>query len=110
MTESLLYKTPSPVTTKRQSSSISVSQPGVGRAERAVSERVQRVHKNWPELHGERTRSGSLGNSGDFLKNLKEEAESIDSTMGFRELERVRSILYPANGSILQRSSNKTLI
>jgi hypothetical protein len=104
MTESLLYKTPSPVIAKHN------GHAGRGRAERVVSEKVQRAHKDWPELQGGRNRGASLGNSSEFLRNLKEEVDSIDSTMGFRELERVRLISHPANRSILQRSNDKILI
>ena len=84
-----MYKTPSPVTAKRRYSGIPVSRAGLGRAERVVSEQVQRVQREWPELHSERSRRGSGGHSSDILRNLKDETDSVDSSMGFRELERV---------------------
>ena len=86
--ESLLYKTPSPVTAKRRLSTFPSTRNGLGREERVVSEQVQRIHKEWPELQDERTRRGSLGNSDEFIKNLRE-IDTVDSSMGFRELERV---------------------
>ena len=85
-----MYKTPSPVTAKRRLSSVPATRTGQGRAERVVSEQVQRFQKEWPELQDERARSGSLSNSGEILRNLKEETDSVDSLMGFRELERVK--------------------
>jgi hypothetical protein len=36
-----------------------------------------------------RSRRGSIAASGELLRNLKEETDSVDSSMGFRELERV---------------------
>jgi hypothetical protein len=91
--ESLLYKTPSPVSAKRRLSGIPVSRGGLGRAERVVTEQAQRVIREWPELHEERSRRGSISNTSDVLRNLKEETDSVDSTMGFRELERVVSFI-----------------
>ena len=85
-----MYKTPSPVTAKRRLSGIPVSRTsGLGRAERVVSEHAQRIQREWPELQEERARRGSLGNSSEHFRNLKEETDSVDSSMGFRELERV---------------------
>ena len=87
-----MYKTPSPVTAKRRLSGIPVSRrSGLGRAERVVSEHAQRIQREWPELQEERVRRGSVGNSSEYLRNLKEETDSVDSSMGFRELERVMS-------------------
>ena len=90
--ESLIYKTPSPVTAKRRLTGIPVSRStgGLDQEKRVVSEQVQRVQRDWPELFQDvRHRSGSVGNPGEVLKNLKEESDSVDSSMGFRELERV---------------------
>jgi hypothetical protein len=87
--ESLMYKTPSPVTAKRRLSGIPVSRTsGLGRAERVVSEHAQRIQREWPELQEEQARRGSVGNSSEYIKNWQE-MDSVDSSMGFRELERV---------------------
>lgn len=88
--ESLLYKTPSPVTAKRRLSSIPISRIGLGREQRVASDHIQRIQTDWPELQKERTRRGSMGNTGHFTRQIKDDADSIDSSMGFRELERVR--------------------
>ena len=90
--ESLMYKTPSPVTAKRRLSGIPVARSTAGRGERAASEQIQRTQREWPGLHEERTRRGSLGNRNDLLTSLREETDNLDSSMGFRELERVRNI------------------
>jgi hypothetical protein len=89
--ESLMYKTPL-VNAKRRLSTIPVTRPGLGQEERIVTEQVQRIQREWPELHDERSRRRSLGHSNDFFKSSKEEPDSVDSSMGFRELERVISI------------------
>lgn len=88
-----MYKTPSPVTAKRRLSGIPVTscRTNVKRSidGRVVSEQMQRIHREWSELEDERVRRGSVGSSGDFLRSLKEEPDTVDSSMGFRELERV---------------------
>jgi hypothetical protein len=91
--ESLMYKTPSPVTAKRRLSAIPVPRSTTGRVERVASEQVQRIQREWPGLHNERSRRDSLGSRNDLLTTLREEADSVDSSMGFRELERVHSFL-----------------
>jgi hypothetical protein len=90
--DTLMYKTPSPVTAKRRLSGIPVTARGnVKRStdSRVVSEQMQRIHREWPELEVERVRRGSIGAAGDFLRTLKDEPDNVDSSMGFRELERV---------------------
>jgi hypothetical protein len=87
--ESLLYKTPSPVTAKRR---LSAARHGgyTGRPDRIVSEQIQRIQRDWPELDDARSRRGSVGNVTEFSQSLREETDTVDSSMGFRELERVR--------------------
>jgi hypothetical protein len=85
--ESLLYKTPSPVTAKRRLSGLPARLGG--RADRVMSEQIQRIQRDWPDLEDVRGRRGSVGNVTEFAQTLREETESIDSSMGFRELERV---------------------
>jgi len=84
-----MYKTPSPVTAKRRLSDIPVTRTGVGRTDRIASEHARRVQTEWPELQNGRNRRGSLGTKSELVRELNEETESVDSTMGFRELERV---------------------
>ena len=86
-----MYKTPSPVTVKRRLPTNSNNRRDIGRPERIVSEYVQRIEREWPELRDERPRRVSLGPYSEFMRSLTEEADSVDSTMGFRELERVIS-------------------
>jgi hypothetical protein len=86
--ETLTYKTPSPVTAKRRLSGIPTSR----RPERVFSEQLSsRTQREWPDLEEreQRSRRGSIAASGELLRNLKEETDSVDSSMGFRELERV---------------------
>lgn len=88
--DTLTYKTPSPVIAKRRLSGIPVRRAGgLGPSERVVSEQVLRVQKEWPGLQDEQIRKSSLGNPSETLKNLKDETDSVDPSMGFRELERV---------------------
>jgi hypothetical protein len=86
-----MYKTPSPITAKRRLSGIPVTRTNAKRSSdsRVVSEQMQRIHREWPELEDKRVRRGSIGAAGDFLRSLKEVPDSVDSSMGFRELERV---------------------
>jgi hypothetical protein len=86
-----LYKTPSPVTAKRRLSAIQTN--AIARPERIVTEQVQRIQREWPELRDERRRRMSIGPSSEFLRSLKEDADGVDSSMGFRELERVETLL-----------------
>src|SRR5436305_4319047 len=103
--DSLLYTTPSPVTAKRRLSSVPATRTGIGRQEIAVSEQVGRIQRDWPELlMDEGIRRASLNNSNEFLKHLKEEKDIGDSSMGFKELQRVRK-----NNSILDRSERLRL-
>lgn len=88
-----MYKTPSPVTAKRRLSGIPVPRSVAGREERVASEQVQRIQREWPGLKEERTRRDSLGSRPDLLTTLREETDSVDSSMGFRELERVVQLI-----------------
>jgi hypothetical protein len=108
-----MYKTPSPVTAKRRLSGIPVtSRANVKRStdSRVVSEQMQRIHREWPDLEVDHVRRGSIGSTGNFLRTLKDEPDSVDSSMGFRELERVlqrcRSMLM---NSILLRLRDRIL-
>lgn len=86
-----MYRTPSPVTAKRRLSGIPVPRSSAERGDRVASEQVQRIQREWPGLHDERSRRDSLGSRNDLLTTLREEADTADSSMGFRELERVHS-------------------
>jgi hypothetical protein len=103
-----MYKTPSPVTAKRRLSGIPTSR----RTDRVASDQVLRIQREWPGLEEreQRSRRGSIATSGELLKNLKEEADSVDSSMGFRELERVCARVEEADGSILRRLRDRILI
>lgn len=101
MTERLICKTPSPAMAKPSGPA------GLGRAERVVSEQLQRINKDWTQLQGGRNRGSSLGNSSDVLKNLKEEIDNVDSSMGFRELERVRLNPYPLTEAYCKNQTSK---
>ena len=89
--ESLIYKTPSPVTAKRRLSDIPVPRSVAGCGERVASEQVQRIQREWSGLQQERKRRDSFGGRNDLLTTLREETDSVDSSMGFRELERVHN-------------------
>ena len=87
--ESSLYRTPSPTAAKRRLSNIPPSRAGLGQEQRAASDHVQRFKRDWPELQNQRARRGSMGAPGLLSKGLRDDTDSIDSSMGFRELERV---------------------
>ena len=78
------------MTTKRRSSGIPIktnSRPE--RAERVFSEQIPRV-RDYRELKDGRERRNSIGNASAILRGMEEdESGSIDSSMGFRELEKV---------------------
>jgi hypothetical protein len=98
MAESLLYKTPSPVCAKRRLSGIPVRTTTIteggalGPSERVPNDAVRRIVSSGGDRPGSGDvpwRRGSFSGSSDVLKKLEEETESVDSSMGFRELERV---------------------
>jgi hypothetical protein len=100
MAESLLYKTPSPVCAKRRLSGIPVRTTTIteggapGPSERVPNDAVRRIVSSGGDRPGSGDvpwRRGSFSGSSDVLKKLEEETESVDSSMGFRELERVRN-------------------
>jgi hypothetical protein len=89
----LLYKTPSPVTAKRRLSNYPHEARAVTEKTDRVNRRlsdyaVQRVKKELLEEQVPAARRNSIDIANDLLGDVKE-ADSIDSTMGFRELERV---------------------
>ena len=88
--ESLLYKTPSPVTAKRRLSTIP-AKPRSGKKDRVVSEQTPKM-KDSTELKTAKERRGSFGNASEILKGIEEDTGSVDSSMGFRELEKVSSM------------------
>lgn len=101
MAESLLYKTPSPVCAKRRLSGIPVRTTtgthgdGLG-PERVPNDAVRRIVSSGLDRPGSGDapwRRGSFSGTSDVLKKLDEETESVDSSMGFRELERVHNHL-----------------
>ena len=89
--ESLLYKTPSPVTAKRRLSTIPVKSRSA-RKDRVVSEQTPRM-KDYMELKDAKERRGSFGNASEILNGIEEDTGSVDSSMGFRELEKVNFYL-----------------
>ena len=89
--DSMMYTTPSPVTAKRRLSSNLAHKHG--RHDRVVSEHIQRIQREWPDLHDDRTRRGSVGNVIEFAQSVRDESDSLDSSMGFRELERVACLI-----------------
>lgn len=83
-----MYKTPSPVTAKRRLSGIPTSR----RPERVVSEQISRIQRESHDIEdlGQRNRRRSIATGQEMLKAMKDEStDSVDSSMGFRELERV---------------------
>jgi hypothetical protein len=80
-----MSKTPSPVTAKRRLSTIP-TKTGSGQKNRVVSEQLPRIkdYSDWKD-----DRRGSFGNASENLKGIDEDTGSIDSSMGFRELEKV---------------------
>jgi hypothetical protein len=57
-----------------------------------VSDQISRIQREWPDLEdcGQRSRRGSIATGQEWLKGVKDEStDSVDSSMGFRELERV---------------------
>ena len=92
--ESLLYKTPSPGTAKRRLSGIPVRATATSRgAPQSVPKDVAGRIVSPGDSHGAHDascRRRSFCGSTDILNRLDEETESVfDSSMGFRELERV---------------------
>ena len=83
-----MYKTPSPIAAKHRLSGIPTSR----RPDRVVSEqicRIQRESHDFEEL-GQRSRRRSIATGQEMLKAMKDEStDSVDSSMGFRELDRV---------------------
>jgi hypothetical protein len=114
--ESLLYKTPSPVTAKRRLSAIPVRTTGTSprQPERVSNDAVRRIASSVDgqgPLDAPWRRRGSLSGSSEVLKRLDEETASVDSSMGFRELERVPSnYIGHANHSTLPKSNDRILI
>jgi len=100
-----MYKTPSPVTAKRRLSTVSSKAGHSSRKNRVVSEQFSQV-KDYSELD----RRGSFGNATEILKGIEEDTGSVDSSMGFRELEKVRLIICQTYRSILQRSNDRIFI
>jgi len=100
-----MYKTPSPVTAKRRISTVSSKAGHPSRKNRVVSEQFSQV-KDYSELD----RRGSFGNATEILKGIEEDTGSVDSSMGFRELEKVRLIICQTYRSILQRSNDRIFI
>jgi len=93
----LLYKTPSPVTAKRRLSHYPPETCAVTEKAERVNRRlsdyaVRRVKKELFEEQIPAVRRNSIDIANDLLRDVKE-ADSIDSTMGFRELERVLSLV-----------------
>ena len=62
-----------------------------GRSDKSIKDQVQQIQHDWPELDDTRGRRASVGFPSEYMRDLKEE-ESVDSSMGFRELERVESL------------------
>ena len=92
--ESLLYKTPSPGTAKRRLSGIPVraTATNLGPPERVPNDTAGRIVSPGDSqgAHDASWRRSSFCGSTDILNRLEEETEcAVDSSMGFRELERV---------------------
>lgn len=86
--ESSMYKTPSPITGKRRLSGIPTSR----RPDRAVSDQISRIQRESHDFEdpGQRSRRRSIATGQEILKAMKDETtDSVDASMGFRELERV---------------------
>ena len=91
--ESLLYKTPSPVTAKRRLTGIPVrsAATNLDPPERVPNDAVRRIASSGQRQgpHDVSWRRSSFCGSTGILTRLDDETESVDYSMGFRELERV---------------------
>jgi len=84
-----MYKTPSPVTAKRRLSGIPVKATSI-RGDGIFSEQIPRT-KDYHEFKKSKSgRRNSIGNASAILRGMEaEDSASVDSSMGFRELEKV---------------------
>jgi hypothetical protein len=90
--DDLIYKTPSPVMAKRRLSGIPVKITPV-RGDGIFSEQIPRM-KDYHEFNESKSkRRNSIGNASAILKGMEaEDSASVDSSMGFRELEKVLTL------------------